>query len=431
MKLTIHRGTKEIGGTCIELVSGQSRLILDLGLPLVNESGEQFSFNPNVESVESLVKTGVLPDITDLFRKERTFDTSLIISHAHQDHYGLANYIDPSIPVYMTKGTKALLEASQIFLPNVSLNGDVLEIPVWETIEIGEFKVTAYLVDHSAPDSIALLIEAGSKKLFYSGDFRASGRKRKVFDKLINHPPEGINCLLMEGTMMGRGNQQYHTEQDIEQALFKIFKNKSNLALIFASGQNLDRLVSIFRAAKRSQQILVIDLYTAFVLHKLKAISDSIPQYDWEGIRVKFWKAHADKLAESGNVDFLYAANRSKIKIEEIVEKADNIVMVARSNKLFQIVLDNLPSTADVEMIWSLWKGYLTDDNTVKQFCNQNNHELKCIHTSGHASIQDLKRLENALNPDMLVPIHTFQPQDYDQHFNNVITLDDGVTIEI
>ena len=431
MELTIHRGTHEIGGTCIELMSGSSRLILDLGLPLVNESGDQFSLNSDETSVDTLIQSGVLPDIPDLFQKNRSIDTSLIISHAHQDHYGLAHYIEAAIPVYLTKGTKALMEASQIFLPQVKVNPDLHDLPVWKTIRVGEFKVTTYLVDHSAPDSVALLIEADGKKVFYSGDFRASGRKKKVFDNLINNPPIEIDCLLLEGTMMGRGSQPYKTESEVEQALCRLFGMKSNLALIFASGQNLDRLVSIFRAAKKNNQLFVIDLYTAFVLHKLRSISDSIPQFNWDGIRVKFWKAHADKLAEAGHEKFLFAANSSKIEIEEIAENAAETVMIARSNKLFEIVLNRLSSIDGVEMIWSLWKGYLTENNVVKQYCDLHKLKLKCIHTSGHAEIEDLKRFVNALNPKMVVPIHTFYPEAYLEHFTNVVQLNDRDKIKI
>ena len=34
MRVCIHRGTKEIGGTCIELEAQGQRLVLDVGLPL-------------------------------------------------------------------------------------------------------------------------------------------------------------------------------------------------------------------------------------------------------------------------------------------------------------------------------------------------------------------------------------------------------------
>jgi mRNA degradation ribonuclease J1/J2 len=42
MKLTIHRGSKEIGRTCIELQSTNSRILIDFGLPLVDENKERF-----------------------------------------------------------------------------------------------------------------------------------------------------------------------------------------------------------------------------------------------------------------------------------------------------------------------------------------------------------------------------------------------------
>ena len=32
--VTVHRGSKEIGGNCVEAATGKSRLILDVGMPL-------------------------------------------------------------------------------------------------------------------------------------------------------------------------------------------------------------------------------------------------------------------------------------------------------------------------------------------------------------------------------------------------------------
>ena len=34
MKVCIQRGTKQIGGTCVEIESDGKRLVLDVGLPL-------------------------------------------------------------------------------------------------------------------------------------------------------------------------------------------------------------------------------------------------------------------------------------------------------------------------------------------------------------------------------------------------------------
>jgi ribonuclease J len=54
------------------------------------------------------------------------------------------------------------------------------------------------------------------------------------------------------------------------------------------------------------------------------------------------------------------------------------------------------------------------------------------IHTSGHASVVDLKRLMEALEPDALVPVHTFEPERYPELFgSHVIFRNDGEWWEV
>lgn len=63
MKLTIHRGSKEIGGTCIELQLTTSRILIDFGLPLVDENKEirlKFVFIFNQVIVEKRIFKSIL-----------------------------------------------------------------------------------------------------------------------------------------------------------------------------------------------------------------------------------------------------------------------------------------------------------------------------------------------------------------------------------
>ena len=46
MKFKIHRGTKEIGGSCVEVWTASTRMLLDFGMPLVDEHGDDFNFYP-------------------------------------------------------------------------------------------------------------------------------------------------------------------------------------------------------------------------------------------------------------------------------------------------------------------------------------------------------------------------------------------------
>ena len=430
MNLTIHRGTHEIGGTCIEIESQGSRLILDLGMPLVDKKGDPFKLGKDKNSVEELVSQGILPNIPGLYSANNSSNINIILSHTHQDHYGFLRYAHGDIPVWMSAGSEALLKASKIFLPDTKVPEVINLLTMWEPVEIGTFKVTAYLADHSSPDAVSLLIEANGKKVFYSGDLRATGRKKVVFEKLIKNPPRDIDCLLLEGTMMGRGKQIFPTEESIEEEFVKLLHDQTNLAFIFCSGQNLDRLVSAFRACKRTHKTFVIDLYTAYVLDSLDLISKSIPQYDWEEIRVKYWKSDADKIAKAGDEKFLYKANKHKIEVEEIVERRSEILMYGRMT-LFQKITKALPNLDNLLMIWSMWKGYLNDSHPVQQFCDTHKIDLRYVHTSGHATVEHLQTLANALNPKMLIPIHTFEPEKYTETFANVRNANDGETIQI
>jgi ribonuclease J len=66
-------------------------------------------------------------------------------------------------------------------------------------------------------------------------------------------------------------------------------------------------------------------------------------------------------------------------------------------------------------MIWSQWDGYLTNPANEAFRAKLADREVRfeIIHTSGHASIADLKRLAAAMAPDVLVPVHTFDGDRY------------------
>ena len=104
--------------------------------------------------------------------------------------------------------------------------------------------------------------------MFYSGDFRAHGRKSKLFELMVARPPKDIDVLLMEGTTIGRTgtDEGFPTEDDLETEFVRAFKETKGLHFVWTSSQNIDRLVTVSRAAKRTGRVLVIDLYTAVVL---------------------------------------------------------------------------------------------------------------------------------------------------------------------
>jgi len=248
LTLTVHRGTHEIGGTCIEIehASGE-RLILDAGRQLDAPEGAN----------------DVLPPSLD-----RDRPATVLISHPHQDHWGVIDQLPASWAIWT--GSKS---AQLIAIP-----GELLRRPLtrafmtWNSrsgqFAVGPFAVTPMLTDHSAFDAYMLLVEANGKRILYTGDFRRHGRKSVLVDRMMAKPPAGIDVLIIEGTNLG-SEKPVMTEEQLEEDFVDLFNRTKGRVFVSWSGQNIDRTVTLYRAAKRTQRTLVIDLYTADVLDRV------------------------------------------------------------------------------------------------------------------------------------------------------------------
>ena len=174
MNITIHRGTKQIGGTCVELSTARSRLIIDFGMPLQDAGGADFNARAlDGKSLPELIADDVLFDIKGLHRDSNPSVDAVLISHSHKDHYGLLPYINPKIPVYISKGAYELVNALNDFLP--ASRHTTINAPEYlrnqQPREIGDFTITPYLVDHSGFDAMGFLIreKAAGKTVLYTG----------------------------------------------------------------------------------------------------------------------------------------------------------------------------------------------------------------------------------------------------------------------
>ena len=80
-----------------------------------------------------------------------------------------------------------------------------------------------------------------------------------------------------------------------------------------------------------------------------------------------------------------------------------------------------------------MWEGYLKEDSMKKllDFIKRNKMKFYTIHTSGHASIETLKKVVKKLKPKTIIPIHTFHPDQYKMLGDNVQLIKDGEKYEV
>jgi len=430
VNFVIHRGTRQIGGSCVEVRAGEDRILLDLGLPL-KKPGEvdAAAVQP---SVQTLLASGVLPRVGGVYASDKPEVRAVIMSHVHQDHMGLAHFVHPDIPVWATEGTWALTEALAPFLPQRNPIANPCMMPMRAPQRFGALTVTAIPVDHSAPAAAALLVEGDGKRLLYTGDLRAHGRKGYLYDDLLGGLAGTIDALLIEGTTIGRPGHEPATEQSLEPEFMRLFCQQTHMTLVFCSAQNLDRIVTIYRAVVQTHKTMVIDLYTAFTLHKLACLSDRLPQWDRPEIRVAPWGYQQQRLNDAGHGTFVEATQSKWIGKKEMIARGHEVVLLMRSNRKMADIENELGDESRlVQVVWCMWDGYWADDQYVRPFCEKYGIALTSVHTSGHASWRDLKRLITAIRPATVIPMHTEHAGVFAQHFSNVLLPSDGDSLSV
>lgn len=431
--VTVHRGTSTVGGSCIEIATDRTRLILDLGLPLFDANRDPVdSYQLRRMNDTEIRASGMLPNVPGLFDAEGSPD-AILLSHAHLDHTGLLDRSYSKIPVYATAGTSKMALAGALFANQVAIPRERFrELIPEQSVVIGDFTVTPYSVDHSIFDCVAHLIEAEGKSILYSGDLRLHGRKpgmhRRLIEALKNRP---IDLMLMEGTHFGFPDGERVTEYELESSIVEEVAKASGLVLASLSPQHVDRLVGFIRAAKKTGRIFVADVYAAFVLYMIgNQINVPVPGRD-NDLRVYFPNSMMKSAERKGiSQKFLNLFEKCRIEAEEIVSTPEKFLMLFRPSMLNDFT-GGLPENSTC--IFSSWAGYLdrAEWKTLTDPAGKNPLLLIPLHTTGHILSQDIVRLVQEIAPRQLIPVHTFEPQEFQRQFSSVVLPKDGEAVTL
>lgn len=409
MRACIHRGATQIGGSCVELEHEGSRILIDLGLPL-DADPQDATLLPPIE--------------TDGLK-------ALIISHPHLDHYGLLHHLPNPVPIAMGEAARRIIHAAADFITGSIPILDGPDLAHRRPITIGPFTITPYLVDHSAYDAYALMIEAGEKRLFYSGDLRDHGRKSKLTEQLISDPPVGVNALLLEGSSLSRLDEDavFPTEEQLSLRLEELMELPAGLVMVQMSAQNIDRLVSVFKATRRAGRTLLIDLYTASILEATG--NPRLPQTYWSDVALCIPHRQRIQIKQGRLFELLDRHKTARLFPEDLGADPGRYVLVFRPIWMQDLV--RAGALKDSLLIYSQWKGYLDrgDYARLERWLSDNDILIRFVHTSGHAAPATLKRLAVAIAPRQLVPIHTFERDSYINLFDNVVIHEDGTYWEV
>ena len=203
----------------------------------------------------------ILPDIRYLVEERKNL-VGLVLTHAHEDHYGALIELWPKlkVPIYATPFTAALLEAKCAGEPGAP-EIPVKIIPVGGRFTVGPFDVELVTMAHSIPESNALIIRTPGGTVLHTGDWKIDPTPilgdRTDEKKLRALGEEGCLALIGDSTNAVREGRS-PSEADVGKTIAEIIKNARGRVAVTTFASNVGRLRSVADAAKAADREVVV-----------------------------------------------------------------------------------------------------------------------------------------------------------------------------
>lgn len=407
MKIKVHRGSHQIGGSITEIYTENTHIFVDFGAEL-NTDPEDSTDSEMIEMMRNAKCDAVL------------------FTHYHGDHIGLIKYIPEKdvdgklirlglsyvarqvlINIHKTlAGFEDSAGEHREYLNILQNQNRKLDIEDGITFTIGDISITPVMVDHSAYDAYLFIIEAGGKTIVHTGDFRTHGRLGIDFFERLENALTGktVDVLITEGTMLSRLKEKVMTEEEMQDEALKTLKQPENkYAFLICSSTNVESLASFANAAMKLDRAFYVNYY---VYEQIKLYRDTAGKKD---DRLEFWKTYKFESMTTYN---------PKLKMtqpEFMLEKG--FLMLIGTSDAYKKRMDYFKDQ-DPLLIYSMWDGYVnkakdTYDEKLGKLYHGWNPERRCdLHTSGHATAEDIRQMILTVKPKKyIIPIHTEKPE--------------------
>jgi ribonuclease J len=203
----------------------------------------------------------ILPDIRYLIAERKNL-AGLVITHAHEDHFGAIIDLWPQlkIPIYATPFTAALLAAKRASEPGAP-DIPVKVIPLGGRFTAGPFDVELVSMAHSIPESNALIIRTPAGAVLHTGDWKidptpilgdATDEK-----KLRALGEEGCLALIGDSTNAVREGRS-PSELDVAKTIAELVKTARGRVAVTTFASNVARLRAVADAARAAEREVVV-----------------------------------------------------------------------------------------------------------------------------------------------------------------------------
>ena len=203
----------------------------------------------------------IMPDITFLL-KERKNLMGLVLTHAHEDHFGAIIDLWPKLQcqIYATPFSAALLQAkleAERNPPKIP----VTVVPSGGRIDLGPFNVEFIPVAHSIPESHALAIHTDICTVLHTGDWKLDPTPilgPPTDEKRLRELGEaGVLALVGDSTNAVREGRS-PSEAEVATIIAGIVKSARGRVAVTTFASNVARVKAVADAAKAADREIVV-----------------------------------------------------------------------------------------------------------------------------------------------------------------------------
>ncbi len=339
----------------------------------------------------------IIPDF-EYVRKRKDMVRGIVFTHGHMDHIGAVSHIveEISAPLYATPLTRGLIEvklSEDRLLSKVNLN----TIHAGDCFNVGPFKVEAFHVCHSIPDTVGLGISSPAGLVVHASDYKFDPTPvdgwPTDFAKLADFSGRGVLALLADSTNADQPGWT-PSEKELDTALDKIFQTAPGRIIIASFASLVSRMKQVAKAAERYGRKMAFVGYSmcqnSEMAHKLGYLN--IP----DDVLVDLNEALSMKPR-----DVVLMATGSQGEPYSIMGRLSR-----GTNRRFDLLEDDTVVLSSHTIPGNEESVYQTINRLFQRGANVVYAPLSHIHVSGHAKQDEMKLMINLVNPKYLIPVH-------------------------
>ncbi len=446
--ITFYGGVNEIGGNKILLEDEETSIFLDFGMSFGNRAKFYSEYlNPrSFNGIGDLLITGLIPSIPGIYRQDLLSPAgggkgveAVILSHAHADHANYISLLSHEIPIYTGSISKSILQAMHD-TGQRGLEGEIIDFREknpgvsWQNrpiiprnfvtfqsgkaFQIGSLKIIPFNVDHSIPDAYGFIVWTSSGAIVYTGDLRLHGIRSELTSEFVKQAANSNPiALICEGTNIEE--KPGLSEEEVKEQSLALMSKTDKLAFVTFGGRDIDRMSTFYQVAKENNRKLVITTKQAYLLkllHNFPIVPlDEVLIY----ISRKKDGIYQEKDYDKWEREYLLYPNVLKAdyvnqhQAELIMSldffQIDELIDIQPDPGAYYIHSISEPFNEDMEIDAQILDNWLRHFRFTKSPTNDKHYYYQ-IHASGHASGLELKELIQQINPAKLFPIHTQEP---------------------